>query len=204
MDRSALRRYYDHHATVYDRWMVSYDRVMLGDLRRRLCALARGRTLELAVGTGLNISGYPSGTPLVGLDYSRRMLEVARRRVEGIEVAMALIEGDAAALPFPDATFDTVVTTLFLSTAPDPAASVAEMSRVLRPGGSLLVFDHGRSHLVGVRFLERVVGRLLRGRTGLDLNRAPIQYLDRCQLRIDQVEWSRLGIIHTMVCQKAQ
>ena len=204
MDRSALRRYYDHHATVYDRWMVSYDRVMLGHLRRRLCGLARGRTLELAVGTGLNLSGYPSGMPLVGLDYSRRMLEVARRRVRQAEVAMALIEGDAVALPFPDRSFDTVVTTLFLSTAPDPAASVAEMSRVLRPGGSLLVFDHGRSHLAGIRFLERVVGRLLKGRTGVDLNRAPIEYLDRYQLRIDQVEWSRLGIIQMIVTRKAQ
>ena len=202
MDRSGLRRYYDRNAAVYDRWMASYDRVMLGSLRHRLCGLARGRTLEVAVGTGLNLVGYPPGTELIGVDYSPEMLRVARRRVRQVDRVMHLAQADAYALPFADASFDSVVTTLFLSSAPDPAGAVAEVSRVLRPEGSLLVVDHGRSDIAPVHLVERMVRGVLRARTGVDLSREPTEYLDRSRFRVERVERSRLGIVELVVARR--
>lgn len=202
VDRSRLRRYYDDNAGVYDRWMVSYDRFMLGGLRHDLCGLARGRTLELAVGTGLNLDAYPAGLELVGADYSTKMLEGARRRAQSSATAVALLQGDAAHLPFPDGTFDTVLTTLFLSSAPNLPVTVAEVSRVLRPGGRLLVLDHGRSDLALVRLVERTVSSVLEASTGVDLRRDPEDYLDAQQFLLERVERSRLGIVHLVVARR--
>jgi hypothetical protein len=71
-DNDRLRDYYDANASIYDRWMRSYDRLMLCDARRRLCQLGTGTTLELAVGTGLNLAHYRTDVDLVAADYSSK------------------------------------------------------------------------------------------------------------------------------------
>jgi SAM-dependent methyltransferase len=73
------RRFYDEYASAYDRWMRFYDHIMLGDARRRVCSRASGRTLELAVGAGLNLPNYPQGVRLTGVDLSPAVLAVARK-----------------------------------------------------------------------------------------------------------------------------
>ena len=75
-----LRRFYGQSAAGYDGWMRHYDRAMLGDGRRQLCAQASGRTLELAIGTGLNLPHYPRDVDLTGIDLTPAMLEIATRR----------------------------------------------------------------------------------------------------------------------------
>lgn len=115
---------------------------MIGDSREWICRRARGRTLEVAIGTGRNLPLYPVDVELTGVDLSPRMLDVARRRVAESGRTVELLEADAANLPFADASFDTVVCTLSVCAMPDRAAAVAQMHRVLHPGGRLLLLDH--------------------------------------------------------------
>ena len=136
LDTAWLRRFYDTSAADYDLWMRHYDRWFLGDGRARLCARAKGPTLELAIGTGLNLALYPPEVPLTGIDLSPAMLAVAGRRARELGREVDLLVGDAQALAFPDGCFQTVVATLFLSTVPDPRRVAAEAWRVLGPGGS--------------------------------------------------------------------
>ncbi len=133
---------------------------MLGDGRRWACAEARGRTLEVAVGTGRNLHHYPPGVHVWGVDLSPGMLALARQRAQDVEVPVHLVEGDAQALPFPGAAFDTVVCTLGLSSIPDDRAAVSEMHRVLRPGGTLVLLGHVAGPRRPVRALQRLLERL--------------------------------------------
>jgi ubiquinone/menaquinone biosynthesis C-methylase UbiE len=112
--------------------------------RARIAGAAQGRVLELGIGSGLNLAHYgPAVTGIVGVDPSAELLAMARRRAEGRPVT--LLEASAESLPLPDASIDTVVTTWTLCSVPDAARALAEVRRVLRPGGALLFVEHGRA-----------------------------------------------------------
>jgi ubiquinone/menaquinone biosynthesis C-methylase UbiE len=200
--KGRLRAYYDVHAVHYDRWMRSYDRHMLGDARRRLCGLAVGRTLELGVGSGLNLPSYPHGVELTGVDFSSRMLALAQKRRAETSARMQLVLGDGHALPFQAGLFDTVVATLFLSSVPSPRVATEEMRRVLRPGGQLLLLDHVRSSVFPVRCLERVAAPFVQSRTGVDLRRDPVDYLADLGFSVDHIQRTKLGVIEAVVATR--
>src|SRR5215211_5086898 len=140
-----LKRVWEREAPTYDRRMGFFERVLFGDGREWVCSRASGEVLEVAVGTGRNFPFYPEGGRLTGIDLSPAMLKIARKRVDEVGVDADLREGDAQKRPFPEASFDTVVCTLSLCNIPDDRRALAEMKRVLRPGGRLLLLDHVRA-----------------------------------------------------------
>jgi ubiquinone/menaquinone biosynthesis C-methylase UbiE len=188
-----LRRFYDESAGAYDHWMRFYDPVMLGDGRRRVCSRADGRTLELAIGTGLNLPYYQGDVQLTGVDLSPAMLAVAAQRARELAVDIELRVGDAHALDLPDDSFDTVVSTLFLSTVPDPRRAAAEIGRVLKPGGRLLLLDHVRNPNRPVRWAERLLDPPMRRFAGVHLLRDPLDYLETIGLHVERCARSRGG-----------
>lgn len=113
--------------------------------RSALVPLARGRVLEIGVGSGLNLPFYdPSHVERVtGLDPSAPMLAMAERAAAGVRVPVDFVEARAEAIPFETGLFDTVVTTFSLCTIPGGRDALAEMARVLAPGGRLLFCEHG-------------------------------------------------------------
>lgn len=115
---------------------------MLRDSRQWVCRQASGRTLELGVGTGLNLRRYPGEVELVAVDLDRECLVVAAERGVQLGQAVRLAVADGHRLPFGDDSFDTLVCTLVICDVDDRAATLAEAYRVLRPGGSLLLLDH--------------------------------------------------------------
>jgi ubiquinone/menaquinone biosynthesis C-methylase UbiE len=137
-----VRRVWEKGAPGYDKQIAFFEKGWFGGGREWLGARARGRVLEVAIGTGLNLPFYPADTTIAGIDLSPAMLAIARQRAADLGVHVDLHTGDAEALPFDDAVFDTVVCALSLCTIPDPATAIAEMRRVLVPGGRLLLLDH--------------------------------------------------------------
>lgn len=136
------RRVWDKAAGSYDTQMALYERLWFAGGREWVGARAHARILEVAVGIGRNLEFYEPTAPVTGVDLSPAMLAVARARADELGRAVELHEGDAAHLPFDDASFDTVVCTLSLCSIPDPGRAVDEMHRVLVPGGTLLLLDH--------------------------------------------------------------
>ncbi|MGH3505243.1 MAG: class I SAM-dependent methyltransferase [Nocardioidaceae bacterium] len=147
------RRFWDEQAPRYDRSMERFDRWLFADGRAWVCSRTRGDTLEVAVGTGRNLALYPGEVCLTGIDLSSGMLDIARERAARLGRKVDLREADAQHLPFENASFDTVVCTLGLCSVPDVDAVVAEVHRVLRAGGRLLLLDHVRPTWPPVRWV---------------------------------------------------
>ncbi len=106
---------------------------------------ARGAVLEVGVGTGLNFALYRDVATLVGIDPDPHMLARARPRAARLSFPVELHQVGAERLPFDAGRFDTAVVTFTLCTIPQPEAALAEIRRVLRPGGRLLFVEHTRS-----------------------------------------------------------
>jgi ubiquinone/menaquinone biosynthesis C-methylase UbiE len=193
-----VRRFYERTAPEYDRWTDLFDRVLLDGRRAAVCSRAIGRTLEIGVGTGRNLAFYPPDVELTAIDISPAMLEIARRRADGHAVDLRL--ADAQALPFPDASFDTIVCTLCLCTIPDERRALSEARRVLRPAGLLLLLEHVRSPIAPVRWVERLLDPLFR-LSGDHLLRDPIEHLGGAGFRLERCLRSKWGIIEEVVAR---
>ena len=112
--------------------------------RKASLAKVQGKVLEVGIGTGLNLPHYPEGIgKLTAVEPNPGMLKKLRKKKSGIE--LEVVEAGAEELPFEEASFDTVVTTHVLCSIPDRAKALAEIRRVLRPGGRYVFLEHGLS-----------------------------------------------------------
>lgn len=138
--------WYDRHVLPYLIDMACGIRPVARQ-REKVVPLAQGQVLEVGIGTGLNIPFYDKKrvTRITGVDPALRMHSLAQKRIAQAGLDVDLIGLSAERLPVDDASFDTVVCTYTLCTIPDPAAALAEMRRVLKPGGKLLFSEHGRA-----------------------------------------------------------
>jgi len=128
-------------ALLYDHVLARGERDGMAARRSALLDGVRGRVLEVGAGTGLNVRHYPLGVDLTLTEPDRAMAARLRKRAGAVRV----VDAPAEALPFPDDAFDVVVSTLVLCTVDDPAAALAEVRRVLRPGGRLVFIEHVRA-----------------------------------------------------------
>jgi ubiquinone/menaquinone biosynthesis C-methylase UbiE len=114
--------------------------------RKRVIGAAEGRVLEIGIGSGLNLALYgPAVSSVIALEPSPELLHMACARATAAAVPIALLDASAEAIPLDAGTCDTVVTTWTLCTIPDASYALAEMRRVLKPGGALLFVEHGRA-----------------------------------------------------------
>lgn len=197
-----LRRYWDKQAPRYDKQIAFFERVWFGDGRQWVSSQATGDVLEVAIGTGRNLSFYPPGIRLTGIDLSPAMLDLARRQAGQLGRQVDLRRGDAQALDLPDAAFDTVVCTLSLCTIPDERRAIAEMKRVLRPGGRLLLLDHVAGAPWWLRALQGLLEAATRHATGEHQLRRPLLQVQAEAFQIEQRERSKLGTVERLVARK--
>jgi ubiquinone/menaquinone biosynthesis C-methylase UbiE len=201
-DTARLRRYWDKHAPNYDRQMRLFDRVLFGDTRAWVCAQAAGDVVEVAVGTGLNLGLYPDDVRLTGVDFSPAMLERARDRARQLGRAVDLREGDAQALAFPDNSFDTAVCTFSLCGIPDERQTIAEMRRVLRPGGLLLLADHVAGSGWPVRTVQGLLELVTVPLGGEHLRRRPLEQVRALGFEVQRRERFKAGIVERLAARK--
>jgi ubiquinone/menaquinone biosynthesis C-methylase UbiE len=159
--------------------------------RRRALEPARGETLEIGFGTGLNLPYYPEGaTKLTVIDSENMLPERVESRIAACPIPVTKMRLDAQGrLPFDDHTFDTVVTTLTLCSITDAAAALAEVRRVLKPGGQFVFFEHGRSDNPKVarrqdRFnpVQKIIG------VGCNMNRRIDKLIEDAGFQIAQLD----------------
>ncbi|NHN48408.1 class I SAM-dependent methyltransferase [Halostella sp. JP-L12] len=180
------------------KWMARMDwvnRLFTGRYRRRLFWNARGRVLDVACGTGTNRRYLPDAVDYIGVDLSPAMLREAEARFEELERGESLFEMDAAALEFPDDSFDTVVSSLSTCTFPDPDAALGEMARVCKPDGRVLLLEHGRSDVGAIARFQDWRADAHYEKHGCRWNQDPAAVVAGTGLEILSTRSAALGIV---------
>lgn len=197
-----VRDFFDREAPRYDRQISFFERVLFGGGREWVCSQAEGQVLEIAAGTGRNLAFYPPGVRLTLTEFSPRMLEIAKQRRVELGREADLRVGDAQQLEFADDSFDTVVCTLGLCTIPDDAAAVAEVRRVLRPGGRFILLEHVRSPRRGIARGQLLLDPLSVRFQADHIAREPLERLIAQGFEIERLERSKLGIVERVRARK--
>jgi ubiquinone/menaquinone biosynthesis C-methylase UbiE len=189
---------------IYDR-RTATGPASRGDANLRwVCGRAQGETLEVGIGRGRTLPFYPRGLHLTGIDLSDVALGVAQTRADELGLNAVLRQGDAAALPFPDDHFDTVVFAFVLCTIPDDRRAIAEAVRVLRPGGRLLLVEHVRSPNRPARAVERLLDPITVRRQADHLLRDPLEHILAEELEIETLERSWFGVLERLAARKPE
>jgi ubiquinone/menaquinone biosynthesis C-methylase UbiE len=187
---------YDRFAAWYD-WLEGILNLLgLSRLRRTLVRQAAGKVLEVAVGTGKNLSYYPGDYRIIALDLSSQMLKVARDRAAKLSMPVSFLVADAEALPFRDNTFDTVVSTLSTCTFPNPVTALQETGRVCGATGKVLLLEHGRSDREWLsRWQDRHADQFVKA-SACHWNREPLELSRNAGLEIIRARRNFFGIFH--------
>jgi ubiquinone/menaquinone biosynthesis C-methylase UbiE len=156
----------------------------------------------VAIGTGRNLPFYPAEVTITGVELSPAMLAIARQRAADLDRSVDLHEGDAQALPFADASFDSVVCALSLCTIPDPAAAIGEMKRVLVPGGRLLLVDHIGSTWPPIRAAQWLLERLTIRAAGEHFTRRQLPLVRAAGFEIVEVERLKAGTVERIFARR--
>jgi len=198
-----VREIFDASAVHYDKGMAFTEKLFFGDGRAWACSQARGQVLEIAIGTGRNLPFYQADVEITGIEISPAMLEIARQRAQSLGRQVELVVGDAQALPFPDQRFDTVVCTIALCSIPDERQAVAEVWRVLRPGGRFVALEHVRSPNTIIRGLERLLESYTVRTQGDHLLREPVETVQAVGFSVEYLKREKLGIVERLIARKA-
>jgi ubiquinone/menaquinone biosynthesis C-methylase UbiE len=191
-----IRKRYDRLAPFYDLLEAPVERFRFSSWRKRLKGRVIGkRALEVGVGTGKNLSYYPSNVKITAIDVSPRMLDRAQKRAQALGMNVDLKPMDAQALQFPDGSFDTVFATFVFCSVPDPVLGLKELRRVCKSGGRLLLLEHMRpvNPFLGLLFdaLNPLVVRL----TGANINRKTIDNINSAGWTVESVRDLSLDIV---------
>jgi len=144
-------------AAIYDKMNRSAERGFLGEMRKQLLSDLTGDVLEIGAGTGANFEHYPPNARVTALEPDPFMLKRAEEKLAAAGPSNIMLrQAPAERLPFDDASFDAVVSTLVLCTVQDVPQSLAEIRRVLRPGGRLRFIDHVRAAGLGGRVQDLI------------------------------------------------
>lgn len=161
--------------------------------RARVAATARGTVLEIGIGSGHNLPFYGSGVErVIGIDPSHGLLERARKASRKSNVSVELLEGSAESIPLRNGSVDTVVTTWTLCSIADAPGALAEMRRVLKPGGRLLFVEHGLAPEQRVRRWQRRLDPWW-WRVSCHLHRPMDRLIEKAGFKIDKLDTGYLG-----------
>jgi ubiquinone/menaquinone biosynthesis C-methylase UbiE len=175
-------------AALYDTVSKGSEAAGMREERKQLLAGAKGETLEIGAGTGLNLEHYPEAVSrLVLVEPDKHMRRKLGRRLEGLARTAEIVDAPAGSLPFPDASFDTVVATYVLCSVPDQQEALAEIARVLKPDGQFLFLEHVRSTDPKLaRQQDRI--RPLYNLFGCNPNRDTLAGIESSSLTVESVE----------------
>jgi ubiquinone/menaquinone biosynthesis C-methylase UbiE len=181
-------------AAGYDSFMARPERAVLRGHRKALLDRVTGRVLEIGGGTGANLPFYGPGIDeLVITEPEEPMARRLERKLAGYSLPTRVVRAAAEALPFDDASFDFVVSTLVLCTVDDPGRALAEAHRLLKPSGQLVFIEHVRSDDPRLaRWQDRLHGIQLRIGHGCNCNRRTLETITSAGFSIAELEHDTL------------
>lgn len=181
-----IKKRYDRVSVVYD-WM---DKMIKQKWRQEILQHLKGNVLEVGIGTGGNLTFYPKGISLTGIDFSPGMLNKARKKAGSLNLPyqLKLLEMNAENMNFPDDSFDYVVATCVYCSVPNPINGLKEMRRVCKPKGEILLLEHMRSENEAIGKIMDVLNPLTVKLWGANINRKTINNIHKAGLVIEREE----------------
>ena len=196
-------------ALIYDPFLCVGEAAGMRAARKTLVDQATGRVLEVGAGTGLNVPHYPpAARELILVEPEPAMRRRLERRVRRSERQAAIIDASAEQLPFADRSVDTVVSTLVLCTVEHPDRALAEIARVLRPGGQFLFIEHVRAESPALAWWQdRLLDPWRRFACGCRCNRATVELMRACgfEVKASKASWRAMPpIVRPLMSGRAQ
>jgi ubiquinone/menaquinone biosynthesis C-methylase UbiE len=189
---------------VYDLLSRKAERGEMGARRRGLLAPLEGEVIEIGAGTGASLPHYERAATVVAVEPDPSMAQRLPKRIAEAKVPIEVVNASAESLPYPDGAFDAAVVTFVLCSVRDPAGVLAEIRRVLRPGGKLVLLEHVRGTGRLAAWQERLtpLHRKLAGNCHLD--RDTLSAVERAGFDTRRVERTRLPGSHPLVSSGIQ
>ncbi|MDD1622347.1 MAG: class I SAM-dependent methyltransferase [Methylococcaceae bacterium] len=179
-----IRRRYDRLAPWFDSLEAFLEGLIFRRLRKKLWAQAVGSDiLEVGVGTGKNFPFYPRDGRITAIDFSPKMLELARRKRDRKQLAVDLALMDVESLSYASNSFDTVIASFVFCSVPRPRKGLKELHRVLKPGGQLLLLEHVLSSNKMVAAMMNFLNPLVVRAVGANINRQTVKNVQACPFR---------------------
>jgi phosphatidylethanolamine/phosphatidyl-N-methylethanolamine N-methyltransferase len=189
---------YDSLAKIYDPAFAPFERLFLSKWRAETLAMlpADGTILEVGCGTGANFQYYPQKSHAVSSELSIEMLQFAKQKLIGNR----LVQADAESLPFVDDGFDAAFATLVFCSIPDPKKAFWELSRVVKPGGKLILLEHVRPP----GFLGRVfdaVSKVTESLINDHFNRRTAEIAESSGWKVTRLDEKAARAVNLIVCE---
>ncbi|MFN3134308.1 MAG: class I SAM-dependent methyltransferase [Candidatus Kryptonium sp.] len=189
-------------ALAYDVFMFPLEKLGLKKLRGKVLKFIKGETiLELGVGTGLNAFAYPDGIKIIGVERKLEMIKRAIKRTQKLKKNVAIICANVEMLPFGDEKFDTVFATFVFCEVKNPEKGFAEIIRVLKPGGRLVLLEHVRPD---GKSLSKIFdfGNKFTSILGENINRTTAETVLKAGFKIERIEKISDGIVKLIIGTK--
>ena len=168
-----------------------------GDAKKELFADMQGNILFLAVGTGLDIQHFPPGQQITGIDISSEMIAKATPRAEVYPGTMQVQQLDVHEMPFADGYFDQIYTSCTFCSVPDPVKGLQVLHRVLKPGGTLGMFEHTASGLFPFNVMLHLMTHLSKA-LGPEMNRPTVANVQQAGFEITSVTNHYLDVVKSI------
>lgn len=205
MDKATeiIRRRYNRTARFYNLMEAMMDKSGMNRWRQAVWNEARGKVLEVGVGTGKNMEYYKENIEITAIDFSEKMLEKASSRSEILSKKVDLRLMDVQALQFPDEFFDTVITTCVFCSVPDPVKGLMEIKRVCKKDGKIIMLEHVRSKKIFVGKLMDILNPIVVRMVGANINRNTVENLKRAGLSVEVENDLMMDIVKHLQCKPA-
>jgi len=202
-DSLSIKKRYDRLAPYFDSLEAVMEGLFFKKWCNRLWAKAEGEhILEIGVGTGKNFDYYPHGARITAIDFSGKMLDIARHKKNRKQIDVDLHVMDVESLEFADNCFDTVIASFVFCSVPSPRKGLKELHRVLKPGGQIVLLEHVLSSRPLVARLMNLLNPLTVSLVGANINRQTIKNVQASGFSSIHVDSSSGDIIKLIQARK--